>query len=111
MVVALNDPQIWTIIGVFAATLIGGVTLLTQVFLRSMASLRGELTAQIPALNAGLNTRIDALHTEMVVRFEQVDRRFEQVEHRLDRLETRVDGLDKDVQAIARRVFPESPSH
>lgn len=132
MGLAMNEPQIWTVIGVFAATVIGLVTLITQVFMRQMTvqftALRNELGGKIDRTSETLDGKISSLRSEMVLRFEQVDRgfeqvdrrfeqvdrRFEQVDQRLDRLEDRVqnlekkvDDIDRDVQGIARRVFPE----
>ena len=54
--VAVNDPQIWTLIGVFAAAMLGGFTLvvtsLTRVIRAEIGGLRGEIKGEIVALNA-----------------------------------------------------------
>ncbi len=71
----MTEPQVWTLIGVFAAAMFGLLTLMSTMFVRLM--------------NAGF----EGLRAEMNARFERVDTRF--------------DHLDRDVQAIARRVFPE----
>jgi hypothetical protein len=46
----VNDPQIWTLIGVFAAIMLGGMTLMTTLIMRattaSVDGLRGELSAR-----------------------------------------------------------------
>ncbi|MGH3474587.1 MAG: hypothetical protein ACRDOT_06705 [Aeromicrobium sp.] len=67
----VTEPQVWTLIGVFATALFGMLTLMSTMFVRLM--------------NA---------------KFETVDVRF-------GILEAKIDHLDRDVQAIARRVFPE----
>ncbi len=106
----LTEPQTWTIIGVLAATLVGTITLVTQVMLRTITgqitslrnettgqitSLRTETTGQIASLRNETTTQIGALRTEMELRFQRVDDRF--------------DGLDRDMQAVAKRVFPDTP--
>ena len=114
--IEVTEPQIWAIIGVMVAALAAILTIVTQSFNRS-----------IDALGERLDTKFDSLHTEMVVRFEQVDKRFEQVDKRFeqvdkrfeqidqrfeqidkrfDRLEGRVDDLDRDMQSVVKRVFP-----
>lgn len=107
--IEVTEPQIWAIIGVMIAALAAILTIVTQSFNRS-----------IDALGERLDTKFDSLHTEMVVRFEQVDKRFEQVDkrfeqidqrfeqidQRFDRLEGRVDDLDRDMQSVVKRVFP-----
>ena len=60
----MTEPQVWTLIGVFAAALFGMLTLMSTMFVR--------------LINAKFET-----------------------------LEAKIDHLDRDVQAIARRVFPE----
>jgi len=60
----VTEPQVWTLIGVFAAALFGMLTLMSTMFVR--------------LINAKFET-----------------------------LEAKIDHLDRDVQAIARRVFPE----
>ncbi|WP_022890576.1 hypothetical protein [Agromyces italicus] len=98
----VNDAQIWTVIGVLAAAFAGTIAVTTQLMLKAFAAQVG-----------GIGVKVDALRDEMVLRFEQVDHRMSRVEGQMDRfesrlggLESRFDALDRDVQAIARRVFP-----
>lgn len=76
----MNDPQVWTLIGVFTAIMIGGMTLMTTLLNRTMA--------------AG---------------FKAVDAKFEAVDARFDALDARLSGkialLDKDIETLTRRVF------
>ena len=81
----MNDAQIWTALGVFAAALATMITLV-------MANMNGKFAH----LSEKIDTRLDALQMEMHLRFEAVDRRFESIERRLD-------GLDRDVQGIIDR--------
>lgn len=113
----VTEPQIWTALGILAVALTGTIALSTQLMMRT-----------ISAQFATVNTKIEGLQTEMIVRFESVDHRFEQVdrrfeevgqrfdevdrrfvgiEKRLDRVEHRLDGLDGDVQALTKRLLPD----
>lgn len=91
----VTEPQIWTIIGVLAATLVGMVTLtLTvthQTIVNAIGGLRGELLGEMKGLRGELNGEINGLRGEMNARFDAVN--------------TRIDALDRDVQAIAGEVF------
>ena len=106
----MTEPQIWTAIGILAVALAGMITITTHSLVRS-----------INMLSANFDTQFTSLRTEMVLRFEQVDRqfgqvdrrfeqvdqRFEQIDRRFERLEKQVDNLERDVQVISKRVFPE----
>jgi hypothetical protein len=63
-VLEVTEPQVWTLIGVFAMALFGMLTLMSTMFVRL------------------INAKFDIVNAKL--------------EH-----------LDRDVQAIARRVFPE----
>lgn len=80
----MTEPQIWTIIGVFAATLLGTMTLLSTVLTRS-------ISGQITSLRNEMATGFNGLRSEINARFETVN--------------VRLDNLDRDVQAISERVF------
>jgi len=79
----LNDPQVWTLIGVFAAAVLGGMTLMTTQFSRVI---RAEI--------GGLDAKLDAMGT-----------RIGAVESGLQRLEAKVDELDKEVTNLATRFW------
>ena len=121
----MTEPQIWTIIAVLVAALGAIVTIVTQSFNRSITALGEKMDAKFDGLRTEMVLRfervderfeqvdqrfeqVDRRFEQVDRRFEQVDGRFEQVDQRFERLEKRVDGLDRDVQAIAKRVFPES---
>ncbi len=61
----MNEPQVWTLIGVFAAALFGVITLVTTMFVRVIRSeiggLRGEILAEIGVVSR----RIDALDRDV----------------------------------------------
>ncbi|MCT1396346.1 hypothetical protein M4D51_11480, partial [Microbacterium sp. p3-SID338] len=65
----LNDPQVWTLIGIFVTTMLGGMTLMTTQFGRvlraEIGGLRGEMTGEIGTLRTEMTTEIGTLRTEM----------------------------------------------
>ncbi|UGS25897.1 hypothetical protein K8F61_14765 [Microbacterium resistens] len=96
----MNDPQIWTLIGVFAAVMAGGLTLLLRQNERIIASLRSELTARFD----GLEGRMDARFEAMDARFEAVDARFEAIDARLEAIDARFTTMDVRLDSIERRL-------
>jgi len=96
--IELNEPQVWTLIAVFAAGMFGMLTLMSTMFTRMMSHGFDGLRAEMGSLRAEMGS----LRAEMNARFETVDSRFESVDSRFDH-------LDRDVQALVRRVFPEYP--
>lgn len=106
----VNDPQIWTLIGVFAASTFAMVTLVSTMFVR-------VLDAKIGALDTKIDTKIDALDTKIDTKIDALDAKIDSLEARLDaridtlqaKMEAKFDALDRDISAIARRVFPDEP--
>ncbi|MBK0418873.1 hypothetical protein JD276_07485 [Leucobacter sp. CSA1] len=92
----MSEPQTWTIIGVFAATLVGMVALVSQLLTRGLAGLRDEMVL-----------RFEHQDERIGARFDRVEDRLDRVEGRLDRMGKQVEDLDRDVQAISKRVFPD----
>ncbi len=87
----MNDPQVWTLIGVFTTIMLGAMTLMTVQINRTIAAsingLRGEMIGRID----GVHHRIDGLHGEMNARFDTMDTKFEH--------------LDRDVTALSRHIW------
>ena len=87
----LNDPQVWTLIGVFAAVMLGGMTLMTTQLSRIIRTeadrIDGTLSARIEGLDRTLSARIDG------------------IDIRLGRIETKVDELDKELTNLAVRFW------
>ncbi|WP_303709347.1 MULTISPECIES: hypothetical protein [Microbacterium] len=87
----VDDPQVWTLIGVFAAVMLGGMTLMTsqlsRVIRAEMDRIDGTLSARIDRIDGTLSARIDGLGA------------------RLGRIETKVDDLDRELTNLATRFW------
>ncbi|MBD3942128.1 hypothetical protein IF188_10505 [Microbacterium sp. NEAU-LLC] len=61
----MNDPQVWTLIGVFTTIMLGGMTLMTTMINRATTSaidgLRGEMNARFDTVN----TKIEHLDRDV----------------------------------------------
>lgn len=79
----MTEPQVWTLIGVFAASLFA-VMMMSTMFTRVI---RAEI--------GGVRAEIAGLRGEMNAKFGRVDAKF--------------DVLDRDIQALMRHSFPDRP--
>ena len=77
-VLTLNEPQVWTVIGVFATALFGMLGFVTSSLSRTV---RTEI--------ASVRNEVGSLRGEMNARF--------------DSLSSRIDHLDRDVQFLMKR--------
>ena len=91
----MTEPQVWTLIGVFAAAMLGGlslvVTLITRTTGAQIATVGSQLSGDIRALDNRLSGDIRALDSRLSARFDTVDVRFE--------------VLDKEVAGLAKRMW------
>ncbi|MBO1901679.1 hypothetical protein J4H92_06895 [Leucobacter weissii] len=112
----LNEPQVWTLIGVFAVVMLGAMTLSTTLLGRiikvSMEGVEKSLGARIDGLRGEMNAkfeavdlRFEAMDAKFDARFEAMDARFEAMDAKIGRVEDKLTHLDRDVQALSRRVF------
>ena len=103
----MNEPQVWTLIGVFAAVMLGGMSLTTTLIMRSTTSaidgLRAEMTGGLAGLRAEMTGGHAALRAEMNARFDGVDAR-------LDATDARIAHLDRDVTFLMTRAWGEPRS-
>lgn len=67
----MTDPQAWTLIGVFGAAMLGGLTLVTAMLSRVIRAEVGGVRAEISALN----TRFDHLDRDVQTLSERMWRR------------------------------------
>lgn len=95
----MSDPQIWTLIGVFAAAMLGGlslvVTLITRTTGAQIAALGSQVSGEIRALDSRLTSQIESLDSRVTSQIEALD----------SRLSARLEMVDKEVAGIAKRVW------
>ncbi|GAA1687027.1 hypothetical protein GCM10009808_00020 [Microbacterium sediminicola] len=82
----MTEPQSWVLIGVFATIMLGGLTLSTNMIMRSVA-------ASVSGIEGRLDGKIEGMRAEMNARF--------------DAMGMRIDHLDRDVTALTRRAWGE----
>jgi hypothetical protein len=87
-VLTVTEPQVWVLIGVFAAAMFGMIGIVTTSFNRTLTEAIGRLDAKIDGLRETMDARFEALDAKFTGKFEV---------------------LDRDVQALSRRVFGTDP--
>jgi hypothetical protein len=83
-VIELTEPQVWVLIGVFAAGMFGMIGIVMSTFHRTLTSEIGGVRTEISSLRSEMRSEIGGLRAEMNVKF---------------------DALDRDIQALTRHVF------
>lgn len=76
----MTEPQVWVLIGVFAASMFGMITIITVSFTRTLNAATGAVRSEISGLRETMNARFEAMNGKFEV-------------------------LDRDIQALSRRVF------
>jgi hypothetical protein len=87
----MTEPQVWVLIGVFAASMFGMITIVTVSISRTLTAAIGGVRSEI----AGLRETMDARFVAVDARFEAMDAKFS----------GKFEVLDRDIQALSRRVF------
>lgn len=87
----MDDPHVWTLIGVFAAVMLGGMTLMTS-------QLSRVIRAEVDRIDGTLSARIDRIDGTLSARIDGLDAR-------LGRIETKVDDLDRELTNLATRFW------
>ena len=94
----LTEPQVWLLIGVFAAAIFGLIGIVTSSFNRALKAAIG-----------GVRSEISGFRETMDARFEVINGRFETMDARFETLDVKFSGkfevLDRDIQALSRHVF------
>lgn len=108
----MTEPQLWTL----AVGLLTALTAIVGFSAQTMRAMSKTVTVQMESVRELMAERfsnVDRQFEQVGRQFDQVDRRFDQVDRRLEhldqrvgRVETRVDDIDRDVQTIAKRIFP-----
>lgn len=83
-VIELTEPQVWVLIGVFAAAFFSLIGIVTTNFNRTMA-------ARFETMDA----RFEAMRTEMNAKFDVIN--------------VKLENMDRDIQALSRHVFGTDP--
>lgn len=98
----MTEPQVWTLIGVFAAAMFGMMTLLSTMFLRTMQngfdSVRTELRNEFASVRTEFRNEFASVRTESGSEFTSVCTE-------IRALHERIDHLGRDVSAIYRHTF------
>lgn len=118
----MTEPQVWVLIGTFAAAVLGGMTFSTNFIMGSLSkvitantdrlearidSLRAETIAEsritrseLHSVEAGLNAKIDSIEAGLNAKIDSVE----------SRLRGDLARIDADVAAITKRVWNDPPS-
>jgi hypothetical protein len=98
----MTEPQVWTLIGVFAAAMFGTMTLMSTMFLRTMQN-------GFDSVRTEFRTEFDSVRTEFRNEFASVraesGSEFANVRTEIRAIHDRIDHLDRDVSAIYRHIF------
>jgi hypothetical protein len=90
-VLTVTEPQVWVLIGVFAAAMFGMIGIVTSSFNRNLSTVAAGLRSEI----AGVRSEIGGLRETMNAKFDAVDAKFS------GKFET----LDRDIAVLSRHVF------
>ncbi len=64
-VLNMTEPQVWTLIGVFAAGMFGTLTIVSTLFVRVIRSELGVVKSEVGALRAEMSTKFDNLDRDV----------------------------------------------
>lgn len=101
-VLTVTEPQVWVLIGVFAAAMFGMVGIVTTSFNRTLtAAIRG-----VEDRIGGVRAEINGFRETMNARFETMDVKFGAMEANFS---SKFEALDRDIAALSRHVFGTDP--
>jgi hypothetical protein len=102
--VLVTEPQVWTLIGVFSAALLGMVTF-------SHTHLVRVIRAEVDRIETKFDAKLDAVETKFGARLDAVEKKFDAKFDAVEaRLGAKIDGLDKDITAINRHIWGDPPT-
>ena len=107
--IQLTEPQVWVLIGVFAASMFGMIGIVTSSFNRTLTAAIGGVRSEIGSVRSELGSvrsELDGLRQTMNARFESMDARFEALDAKFT---GKFEILDRDIQALSRHVFGTDP--
>jgi hypothetical protein len=83
-VIELTEPQVWVLIGVFAAAFFGMIGIVTTNFNRTMNAKFETMEARFGAMETRVDTKFDIINVKL-------------------------ENMDRDIQALSRHVFGTDP--
>jgi len=109
-VITVTEPQVWTIIGVLSASIVGMVTFGFTMLLRVIRAeigglrneLRGELQSEVGGLRAELQSEVGGLRTELQ---SELGALRAEMRAGFERIDTRLDTMDRDINALMKHTF------
>lgn len=105
----MTEPQVWTLIGVFAAGMFGTITLVSTMFLRMMhsgfESVRTEFRIEFASVRTEFRTEFESVRAEFASVRTEIGSEFTGVRTEIRAIHGRIDHLDRDVNAIYRHLF------
>jgi hypothetical protein len=104
-VVEMTEPQTWTVIGVFAAMMLGGMTLMTTQFSRVIRAEVGGLRSEMLGELGGFRGELGGIRGDLNGFRGEVNGRLDVIEIRLSRVESKVDDLDTELTNLATRFW------
>ena len=70
----MNEPQVWTLIGVFGAVMVGVLSLVYASFRSLAEGLRNELRTEMTSIRTEMSSMRNELIARMDSRFDHLDR-------------------------------------
>ena len=115
-VLTLNEPQVWTVIGVFVTALFGLLgfvtTSLTRTIRTEIGSIRTELASEIGSVRGEIGTvrgEIGNVRGEIGSVRNELGSLRNEMNARFDSLSSRIDHIDRDVQFLMKREIEDRP--
>ncbi len=108
----MNEPQVWTLIGVFAAGLFGMLTLMSTMFARMLRTEIGSVRTEIASVRTDVGSEVGSIRSEVSsIRSEvssirtEVDGVRTEMRSGFAAMTQRIDRLDADINALMKRSF------
>lgn len=104
----MNEPQVWTVLGLFSAMMLGGLGLLARSLTAEIRALDAKhegrsdrLEAQVAGLGTRLDTRVDGLEQRLDARIDGLEQRLDaKIDHVVEVLTLRIDGVEHRLGAV-----------
>ncbi|MFT4259851.1 hypothetical protein [Microbacterium sp.] len=98
----MTEPQVWTLIGVFAASLFGVLTVMSTMFVRILRTEIGGVRTELESVRTEMRTEFQSVRTEMRAEIGGIRTEIGGIHSRLDRLDADVNALMKHAFGIDR---------